>query len=71
MKKRIIRIEERATLSKLLKICERDKTCEWVMFSDMTTQSTGIMSKHQLEEKYEKMEGITYGEKEMYMEKGR
>ena len=48
----MIRIEERATLSKLLKMCERDKTCEWVMFSDMTTQSTGIMSKYQLEKKY-------------------
>ncbi len=62
-----IRIEEKKIMKKN-KLTEKLKTNRIVLFTDMTTQSTGIMSEYELKQNYHKMVGTSEG-KVCYMEK--
>jgi len=66
--KKILRIEERATLSEMKEICKENGT-KWVMFTDIDTMSTGIMPEYQLNELYEEMVGFTSRGKQLYINK--
>ena len=67
--KKIIRIEEEVKLSEKKEICKKNGCCDWVMFTDLRTQSTGAMPRKQLNQLYDEMVGITSKGRKMYIRK--
>lgn len=68
--RRIIKIEEKKTLPKKNGLCIKEKTTRFVLFTDIVTKSTGIMSEYDLKRKYDVMDGFSSIDgKQLYMEK--
>jgi hypothetical protein len=67
--KKILRIEERATLPEMKELCKKNGDTKWVMFTDIDTMSTGIMPEYQLNELYKEMVGFTSNGKQLYIKR--
>ena len=68
---RIIKIESKCLCKKQREILyKKYGEKKWVMFTDMDTKSTGIISEYELKRDYEQMVGFSSKDgKQLYMEK--
>jgi len=67
--RKIIKIESKKVFKKPTNLCKINGDIVWYMFTDMTTQSTGLIPRKQLEKDYEEMVGFSSDNKQLYMER--
>lgn len=67
--RRIIKIEEVKKFKKPNGLCIKNKDDTFYLFTDLATKSSGIISKRDLSNNYEKMVGFSSDGKQLYMQK--
>ena len=64
----LIRVEEKATLSEMKEFCKINGTTRWVLYTDLSNGTSGLMPEYQLNQNYENTGKMKNG-KYVYLER--
>jgi hypothetical protein len=65
-KRNLIIIESEKLFENPNSFCKKNKCNHWYMFTDILTESTGLISKKNLNKNYKKMDNLYLNKKQMY-----